>query len=258
MTYKIKKLDEDFYNPYSDEERVSSNNKSKPIHISDKGGLLQPRREIFNINRVVYSKRPNGEYTILAKTQFAEGEIIEICPVIFVGYEAKAIPKVKDVIFEIEKTGKNGGMWGLVLGYGSLYKHAEECNVEYAYNRSNRQMYFKAKRVIQAHEELTINYGKDYWDERASFNTIAPENETPADTLEESEENPDGNDLTGVNGNNKPSGKAQLTNTKNRLSVKVQPDSKGSRAGYQETKTAGEAPPAGTDFSVQSGGKIAN
>jgi len=183
MPYKIKKLEEDFENPFDNE--IEKQGSKKPIPISDKGGLLKPRREIFNINRVVYSKRPNGEYTVLSKTQFAKGEIIEICPIIFVGYEAKAIDRIKDFIFEIEKTGAKGGMWGLVLGYGSLYKHSETPNVEYAYNRANRQMYFMAARTIQAHEELTINYGKDYWNERASFNTMAPKNETPAESVEE-------------------------------------------------------------------------
>lgn len=189
MTYKIKKLEEEFHNPYDDEFAKEKEGSKKPIHISDKGGLLKPRREIFNINRVVYSKRPNGEFTVLSKTQFAKGEIIEICPIIFVGYEAKAIDRIKDFIFEIEKTGKTGGMYGLVLGYGSLYKHSEDANVEYAYNRANRQMYFKAAKPIQAHTELTINYGKDYWDERASFNTMAPKNETPAETTPDLEEN---------------------------------------------------------------------
>ncbi|HUW44229.1 MAG TPA: SET domain-containing protein-lysine N-methyltransferase [Dehalococcoidia bacterium] len=183
MSYRIKKLDEDFYNPY---DEVVEQKPKKPVHISDKGGLLKPRREIFNINRVVYSKRPNGEFTVMAKTQFAQGEIIEICPIIFVGREAKAIDRIKDFIFEIEKpTDDKPGMFGLVLGYGSIYKHSEEANVEYAYNRANRQMYFKAARIIQAHEELTINYGKDYWQERTSFNTMAPKNETPAEEIEE-------------------------------------------------------------------------
>lgn len=242
MAYKIKKLDEDYFNPYDEDAKVSKQNNAKPISISDKGGLLQPRREIFNINRVVYSKRPNGEFTLLSKTQFAKGEIIEICPVIFVGYEAKAIPKVKDIIFEIEKTGRNGGMWGLVLGYGSLYKHAEDCNVEYAYNRSNRQMYFKALRTIQAHEELTINYGKDYWDERASFNTEAPINETPPEAIKEDEIQPNGDDLTGEN-------KPGLGKVRAGLSQKVQPGTN-----KQTTVTAGEADGKGINYSVQSGG----
>jgi len=181
--YRIKTLAEEFYNPYDEEEKAGKTKANKkPVHISDGGGLLKPRREIFNINRVVYSKRPNAEFTVLSKTQFAKGEIIEICPIIFVGIEAKAVDRLKDFIFEIEKDGKNGGMWGLVLGYGSLYKHSDKPNVEYAYNRSNRQMYFKAARQIQAHEELTINYGRDYWEERAMFGTLAPKNETPPST----------------------------------------------------------------------------
>jgi len=185
MPYKIKKLAEDFYNPFDDEMEVEKK-PAKVGPISDKGGLLKPRREIFNINRVVYSKRPNGEYTVMAKTQFARGEIIEICPIIFVGREAKAIDRLKDFIFEIEKEKDDKpGMLGLVLGYGSLYKHSDEANCEYAYNRANRQMYFKAMRPIQAHEELTINYGKDYWQERAALSTLAPKNETPAEEIEE-------------------------------------------------------------------------
>jgi len=184
--YKIKTLDEEFYNPYDEEEKAGkAKANKKPVKISDHGGLLKPRREIFNINRVAYSKRPNAEYTVMAKTQFAKGEIIEICPVIFVGVEAKTIDRLKDFIFEIEKEGKNGGLYGLVLGYGSLYKHSDTPNCEYAYNRSNRQMYFKAAKTIQAHEELSINYGRDYWEERAMFGTLAGRNETPPSSLDE-------------------------------------------------------------------------
>lgn len=247
MTYKIKSLDEDFFNPYDEEKKAKESQNKTPISISDKGGLLQPRREIFNINRVVYSKRPNAEFTVLSKTQFAKGEIIEIAPIIFVGYEAKAIPRLKDFIFEIEKSGKNGGMWGLVLGYGSLYKHSEKPNVEYAYNRANRQMYFKAARVIQAHEELTINYGKDYWDERASFGTMAPKNETPPEiNVDESETPVSGEDLTGMNDVHTGD---PTKNTK--LNGKVQPG-----GNIQKTVLAGEAPgnTSGRNFSSQSGG----
>jgi len=34
-------------------------------------------------------------------------------------------------------------------------------------------MYFIAAKMIKAGEELTINYGKDYWAERSGFGTIA-------------------------------------------------------------------------------------
>jgi uncharacterized protein len=184
MKYKIASLEEEFHNPFDNAEKEKS---KKPVRMTDSGGPLKQRKETFNINRVLYSKRPNGEYTLMSKTQFAQNEIIEICPIIMVGIEAKAIPMLKDYVFEIEKEGFGStgkGMYGIVLGYGSLYRHSDTPNVSYAYNRSNKQMYFMAAKTIQAQEELTIDYGKDYWAERTAFNTLAPKNETPASTEE--------------------------------------------------------------------------
>ena len=176
MKHKIKPLDEylnssvneDFHNPFINDNPI----QTKPSHIADKGGTLKLRKEVFNLNRVEYSKRANGSYTCIAKTQFAKGEIVEIAPVIFVGPEAKAVPRLKDYIFEIDK---NKQIYGVVLGYGSLYKHNEMANITFAYNKSNKQMYFIAAKTISAGAELTIDYGKDYWAERSGFGTMAPQ-----------------------------------------------------------------------------------
>jgi uncharacterized protein len=165
----IKPLDdllaEDFFNPF-DLKDLDKKPDSKAM--SDRGGILKLRREVFNINRVQYSKKENGQYTVLAKTQFARGEIIEIAPIIFVGPEVKAIKSLKDYVFEIDKEKQ---IFGLVMGYGSLYSHSTNPNVEFAYNRSNKQMYFLAKKPIQVEEELSIDYGSSYWEERQNFNT---------------------------------------------------------------------------------------
>ena len=160
------KVNEEFYNPFEKTEI-----DIKPSHISDKGGLFKLRKEIFNINRVEYSKRANGDFTVLAKTQFAKGEIVEISPVLIVGVEAKAVHRLKDYIFEIDK---NKQQYAIVLGYGSLYRHNKNPNIVFAYNKANKQMYFMSARPIKAAEELTIDYGKDYWDERTGFGEMAP------------------------------------------------------------------------------------
>lgn len=198
--YLNKKINEEFYNPFDDNKNI----EIKPSHIADKGGLLRTRKEVFNINRVEFSKRPNGAYTVLAKTQFAKGEIVEIAPVIFVGLESKAVPRLKDYIFEIDK---NKQIYGVVLGYGSLYNHSETPNITFAYNKSNRLMYFIAAKTINAGAELTINYGKDYWDERSGFGTLAPQESSnisgEAVVKGESQENesmvqPNGEDITNM------------------------------------------------------------
>ena len=168
---EFKKVNEDFYNPFEKDNAI----KVKPSHIADKGGMLKTRKEVFNINRVEYSKKSNGSYCVLAKTQYAKGEIVEISPVIFVGLEAKAVPRLKDYIFEIDKTKET---YGVVLGYGSLYTHSQTPNITFAYNKQNRQMYFIAARTISAGEELTIDYGKDYWAERMGFGTMAPQEQS--------------------------------------------------------------------------------
>lgn len=186
MIHKIKpledyiKINEDFYNPFDD-----SKVDTKPSHISDKGGLFKLRKEIFNINRVEYSKRPNGSYTVLARTQFSKGEIVEICPVIFVGPEAKTVPILKDIIFEINK---ESGRYGVVLGYGSIYRHNENPNITFAYNSKNRQMYFIAAKTIMPGSELFINYGKDYWMERSGFGLMAPHQENTTQPAKSSPE----------------------------------------------------------------------
>jgi uncharacterized protein len=163
--FKVKKVNEEFYNPFEKGNPV----EVKPSHIADKGGFLKARKEIFNINRVEYSKKNNGAYIVLAKTQYAKGEIVEIAPVIFVGPETKAVPRLKDYIFEIDKEKQT---YGVVLGYGSLYGHSSTPNITFAYNKQNRQMYFISNRTINAGEELTIDYGKDYWAERSGFSLI--------------------------------------------------------------------------------------
>jgi hypothetical protein len=162
-----KKLNESFYNPFEEEDKFK---KKDPIQVKDFGGFFKLKKESFNLGRVEYMKRPGGDYTIIGKTQFAKGEVVEICPVVMVGEIAKTLDKIKDLIFELDK---NKGLWGLVLGYGSLYRHSDKPNVDYAYNPKSRQMYFITNREIQSHQELTINYGSDYWAERTNFNTVA-------------------------------------------------------------------------------------
>lgn len=165
--FKIKKINEEFFNPFE-----KTDIEVKPSHIADRGGPLKLRKEVFNINRVEYSKKKNGAYCVLAKTQYAKGEIVEIAPIIFVGPEAKAVPRLKDYIFEIDSAKEQ---YGVVLGYGSLYGHSQTPNITFAYNKENRQMYFIAAKTINAGAELTIDYGKDYWAERSGFGTMAPQ-----------------------------------------------------------------------------------
>ena len=141
-------LKEDFENPFDTDKKIV---KSK--HISDKGGTLIKRATTFNANRLEVTKKGKN-YLVSARTQFARGEIVEVCPIIQLGSEATAIDSLRDIVFELDK---KTDVWALVLGYGSLYGHSDESNLEYAYNKKNKQMVFIAKQTIHMGDELTIN-----------------------------------------------------------------------------------------------------
>ena len=195
--FKKLKIDEEFYNPFIEDEELA---EKKPQHMVDYGGAFKPRKETFNLGRVEYSKRPGGDYTMLGKTQFAKGEIVEVCPVIMVSDLAKTIDILKDIIFELDKAKQQ---WGLVLGYGSLYRHSQAPNLDYGYNPKNKQMYFTTNRFIKLGEELTIDYGTDYWAERTNFHTMAEIPNVNKDTAPVKKENesmvqPNSSDIQGA------------------------------------------------------------
>jgi hypothetical protein len=55
----------------------------------------------------------------------------------------------------------------LVLGYGMLYNHAEDPNLEYDQDDAG-VVTFSAVRSIAPGEELTISYGDGWWAARGS------------------------------------------------------------------------------------------
>jgi hypothetical protein len=50
-----------------------------------------------------------------------------------------------------------------VLGFGMIYNHADDNNVDYFVDKQQFICTFKANRDIEAGSELTINYGDEYF-----------------------------------------------------------------------------------------------
>ena len=53
----------------------------------------------------------------------------------------------------------------LVLGYGMLYNHSDDPNLEYDQDDAGVVTFF-ATRAIEPDEELTITYGSEWWEGR--------------------------------------------------------------------------------------------
>lgn len=98
---------------------------------------------------------------VIATAGIAEGETIEVCPVLEVD-EADANGVLLDYVVE---AGDDSGGVVLMLGYGSLYNHSQDPNAEYVHEADDAYA-FIALREIGAGEEITISYSKEWWETR--------------------------------------------------------------------------------------------
>ncbi len=171
------KLVEAFHNPFEEDEKSTKT----PKHVADGGGVFNIRKETFNPGLIEWTKRDNGDYTVLARKSFYRDEIVEICPILFVPKEALSVKKIKDSIFEIDKEKE---LYGIVLGCGTLYRHSSKPNLSYSYNSKTKQIIFKTLRSVSIGEVLTIDYGKSWWEERMSINIVPKTNEIEDPNIE--------------------------------------------------------------------------
>jgi hypothetical protein len=97
---------------------------------------------------------------VFALKRFREGEVVETCPTVVVG-DDDVDGVARDYVFAARQKGKVL----LVLGYGMLYNHSAEPNL---FHRSAGRLLieFVALHDIGVGDELTHDYGPEYWTDR--------------------------------------------------------------------------------------------
>ena len=100
---------------------------------------------------------------VFAARSFVEGEEVEVCPTVEVPRD-EVDGVLSDYVFDSVRV--KGGVV-LVLGYGMLYNHADDPNMEYDQDDEG-VVTFSASRAISEGEELTITYGDDWWSSRGT------------------------------------------------------------------------------------------
>jgi uncharacterized protein len=108
--------------------------------------------------RVGRSRHGRG---VFATRDVAEGEIVEVCPTLEL-HEDEVAGRLLDYVFD---SGYDPHAVVLPLGYGMLYNHASPANIEYVEHDEDAIAYV-AVRDIRAGEELTIDYGGEWWETR--------------------------------------------------------------------------------------------
>lgn len=103
---------------------------------------------------------PHGR-GVHAVRDIPSGETIEICPTIELE-ETDVGGPLGDYVLS---SGRDPKFNVLMLGYGSLYNHSAEPCAEYQQYEED-SLAFVALRDIAAGEEITIDYGEDWWETR--------------------------------------------------------------------------------------------
>jgi uncharacterized protein len=95
---------------------------------------------------------------VFATRRFDKGEAVESCPTLELPGD-EVVGHLNDYVF-----GSNAGDDEvlLLLGFGMLYNHSSEPNVEYV-QQAPRVIQFVATRPIEPGDELTIDYGEEWW-----------------------------------------------------------------------------------------------
>lgn len=104
---------------------------------------------------VVVRESPGKGRGVFATRAFERGEVVEVAPVIIV--PADEHPALDDTVLS-NYVFAWGDAVAVALGWGSLYNHAWEPNLEYRKRFAEHVIEFVAIRDIAAGEELTTNY----------------------------------------------------------------------------------------------------
>jgi uncharacterized protein len=97
---------------------------------------------------------------VFATRRFEAGDLVERCPTLEVP-EGDVSGLLGDYIF----SSTTEGHVVLVLGYGMLYNHSGDANLEYVQGGPD-EIEFRAVRAIEPDEELTIDYQGEWWESR--------------------------------------------------------------------------------------------
>ena len=122
--------------------------------------LLSYRIGIESCKKKLIEVRPSKIHNkgVFANYNIKKGDLIEIAPYIVITDKNG----VNEYVYLYTKT----NTFCLVFGYGSVYNHSANNNVDFYVDNENNNFEYYANRDIKKGEELFVTYGEQYWTSR--------------------------------------------------------------------------------------------
>jgi hypothetical protein len=155
-----------FFNPFSSddtstefEEDEEDQNKQHQLTKRDIKKI-----SLWNTNRLPNVVYDNGK--MIAGAYFITGDIIEKCPIKYMGEDDLYSKNIRDNVFPIDIT---KGIYAFPLGnalcYRTSYEADKDGNIEYEYDKNTDCLVFKALKKIKRGDELILQVYDDYMNE---------------------------------------------------------------------------------------------
>ncbi len=154
-------------NPTVEAPPTSAPAKSvKPINDNNQPAITH-RGNVVVPTKIKIQKSNLHNQGVFASKDILEGEIVEICPLLQLGWRSQyqSDPIIKNYMW-VNKSCNckdckiHSAITYMPMGYGSLYNHSNEPNVSVTINWTEQTATFKAIKTILVEEELLIKYEK--------------------------------------------------------------------------------------------------
>jgi SET domain-containing protein len=129
-------------------------------------------QEVGHHRKISCKRSPLHGWGVFADEPIESGVFIETAPGIIVNQKllaacyyvvtADGIPP-SEIVLDQYGLGWTGGCVFFPLGWCGLYNHSDKPSAEFVYVSDNETLGIRSLRQIEAGEEITVNYGHDWW-----------------------------------------------------------------------------------------------
>jgi uncharacterized protein len=147
--------------------------------------------QFLSSQRISLNKSSVHGLGVFATKDFKEGDLIERCPMVKLGWRSKYVndPVLLEYLYMQPKcdcsdcTNHGHIMW-MVLGYGMMYNHQDIPNTQWRFHYEDSYADVVATKDIKSGEEIFVTYGNHYFKNRKKVDaTKLPE---PKNKIDES------------------------------------------------------------------------